>query len=326
MKATFAVLILSIFMFSNSCTSIDDVKSSETGIVFDCDPGTDDAMALKLLSTEGFAPNWCVSTFGNMTGDYTNRNLNILTRLFGLQSKLAVGTKEPYDGHIVSCGDFHGADGLADKSDSLFHALGLTQKDLESNATIKDLADYICSREKVTYIVVGPLATLSHLIMDYPETTDHIEKVYIMGGGIRRFNKDEDKEYNFAGDGIAVKNVFDSPLDITLFPLDITEEYALVNMDRINSINYKKCPVIRNLILKNFRSNSEITGIDAAVLHDCLPVLSIQNPSKFVVEDMRLKADTTGHIELFSSGRLVHVAVSCPEDLLFEMLKSSIER
>lgn len=304
---------------SISCKS---VELSGGPVVFDCDPGTDDAIAMKLMSVYGPRPAWSVSTFGNMTWDYTNRNLNILTRLFGLESQVAVGAKTPYDGHTVSCGDFHGADGLADQADRLFSELGMTGSDIDSNKSVKELAEYICSEEEVTYIAVGPLSTLAHLITDYPQTVSHIAKAYVMGGGIEHFNKDGNKEYNFAGDGIAVKAVFDSPLDITLFPLDITNVYAIISRDEIESMDFSRQPEIKAFLSVNYRSNRKYNKIDAAVMHDCLPVLYLQQPSRFVVEDMLLKADVTGHIERSSDGRNVHVAVSCPKDLIPESIKS----
>lgn len=303
-----------------SCSS----ESPDSPVIFDGDPGTDDAIALKLMSVYGPRPDWCISTFGNMTWEYTNRNLNILTRMFGLTSQVAVGAKTPYDGHTVSCGDFHGADGLADKSDVLFCELGMTRSDLDSNGSLEQVADYICSRSAVTYIATGPLSSLSHLITDYPETVGHIGKVYVMGGGIARFNKDGNKEYNFAGDGIAVKTVFDSPLDITLFPLDITEVYAIISEGDMESVDFSGQPVLQDFIHRNYRSNMKYGGLEGAVLHDCLPVLYLQQPSAFCIEDMLLKADDTGHIERSSDGRTVHVAVSCQKNLVLERLKDAV--
>lgn len=300
------------------------VPANQPGLVFDCDPGTDDALALKILATGEFKPDWCVSTFGNMPWNYTSRNLNILVKAFGLQSRVAVGAKAPYDGHEVSCGDFHGSDGLADRADSLFDELGMTQEDLDSNGSLEDLAGFICSKNDITYIATGPLSTLSHLITEYPEAAAHIKRVYVMGGGIRRFNKDGDREYNFAGDGEAVKNVFDSSLDITLFPLDITELYALVTPQQMESIDCYGQPCLHAFLARNYKSNSEITKVDAAVLHDCLPVLYLQYPDVFAVEDMLIAADITGHIKLSGQGRLVHVAVSCPENLVYEKLKEAV--
>jgi len=305
---------------SFSCNS----ESPAGPVIFDCDPGTDDAVALKLISVKGPHPEWCISTFGNMTWEHTNRNLNILTRLFGLKTQIAVGARTPYDGHTVSCGDFHGADGLADLSDVLFRELGMTRSDTDSNGSLKQVADYICTQSAVTYIATGPLSSLSHLITDYPGTVSHIGKVFIMGGGIEHFNKDGDREYNFAGDGIAVKKVFDSPLDITLFPLDITEVYAIISKEEIESAAFSEQPVLKALLQKNCLSNMKYDGLQGAVLHDCLPVLYLQHPSAFVMEDMVLRADDTGHIERSSDGRTVHVAVSCPENLVLESLKDAI--
>lgn len=301
-------------------------KEVTSALVLDVDPGTDDAMVIMLLVKNGVQPDYCVSTFGNMPWNYTQRNLNILAKVFDLKAEIACGAKEPYDKHVVTCGDFHGNDALADVGDSLFNAVKMSQKDIDSNKSIADLAKYIMSKDSVTYIVVGPMATLSHLIMDNPETESHIKRVLIMGGGVDVFNKDGDKEYNFAGDGIAVKNVFESSLDLTLFPLDITNTKAAFTKEQIADIDYSKLPWARNCLEHNLRSNTKYNKIPMTILHDCLTVLYLLDPAQFTVTDMKLIANEGGHIERNDNGKTVHVATDLPADALYNFVKTSIEK
>lgn len=304
----------------------ESVQEVSSALVVDVDPGTDDAMVTMLLARNGVQPDYCVSTFGNMPWNYTQRNLNILAKVFDFKAQIACGAKEPYDKHEVTCGDFHGNDALADVGDSLFNALKMTQADIDGNKTITDLADFIMSKDSVTYIVVGPMATLSHLIKDYPETESHIKRVLVMGGGIDTFNKDGDKEYNFAGDGIAVKNVFESSLDITLFPLDITNTKAAISKEQIATIDYSKLPWARNCLEHNLRSNMKYNKIPMAVMHDCLTVLYLLEPSLFKVTDMKLIANEGGHIEKSEEGKTVHVATDLPADAIYNYIKAGIEK
>lgn len=302
-----------------------EMKEMKEGLIFDGDPGTDDAIALKLLSVSSRQPDWCVSTFGNMPWQYTILNLNILVRAFGMKCRIACGAKEPYDGHIVSCGDFHGEDALAGQAAFLKERFGISENVVEENGSLADLAGYILSQDKVTYIATGPVSTLAHLLDEHPEVESRISRLLVMGGGVDVFNKDGDKEYNFAGDGIAVKKVFDSGIDITMFPLDITMKDALLTADQIESMDYSRMPWLKLFLLSNHSSNLKYGGVDAAVLHDTLPILYYFEPDQFTIKDMNLTADDGGHIECSAEGRLVHVAVSCTENLLYERLRKAIE-
>ena len=242
--------------------------------IFDGDPGTDDAIALKLLSSSPQEPQWCISTFGNMPWDFTCLNMHLLSRAFGMKSSVACGIHEPFDGHTVTCGDFHGPDGLGGTAESLMQKFGIKRNIIDSSASIADIAQAILSSENVTYIVTGPLSTLAYLLTDYPDTESHIERVYIMGGGVKEFNMDGDREYNFATDGIALEKIFSSSLDITIFPLDITHHFAKLSPQQIESIDYASMPFLSEVMNTNCRSNTNF-GIPGAVLHDALPVLLV---------------------------------------------------
>lgn len=326
----FAVLFTAAITIVFTACSKDDPRdepSVSSGLVLDVDPGTDDATVMMLMKQYNCQPDWVVSTFGNATSDIVTRNACILTKALGLNSTVAKGAVTPYDGHEVTCGDFHGADGLANIADSLAAAYGVTDTIIASVKDIKQLADFICSKEEITYIAVGPLATLSHLIKEYPETEKHIKSVLVMGGGINEFNKDGDKEYNFAGDGIAVKNVFESSLNLTIFPLDITYHHARISKDVIDSYDYSKIPWYRNIFVQNWTSNVNTKQTtDEAVLHDCLPALYMIDSKSFEVETMKLTANEGGHIEPADNGRPVNVAKTAPAHYLENKIKEALTK
>ena len=230
-------------------------------------------------------------------------------------------------GKVPSCGDFHGPDGLAGLQDSLSKVY-LSQKDHDGCRTLDDLANDILLSDSCIYVATGPVSSLAYILEKYKDSgiENHISKVIVMGGGINRFNIGGDREYNFAGDGDAVKIVFSSSLDITLFPLDITELYATIDSCQLTKI--KSSPdvhiIISPLIQQNYESNMKYTR-DAigAVLHDCLPILYLMYPEEFDVVDMMLQADSGGKIiENENDGRIVHVAKNCDPKLLFHTILS----
>lgn len=299
--------------------------SAKTMIVLDVDPGTDDAVAIYLCKLLQLAPTHFVATMGNSTIENTHRNLLILKNMFDLKGVVVRGLGTSLRGKVPAFGDFHGPDGLAGLQDSLLK-IYVTPEDFASCRTLDDLAHDILSSDECIYIATGPLSSLGYILETYKYSgiENHISKVLIMGGGINRFNVSGDREYNFAGDGQAVNTVFSSSLDITLFPLDITELCATIDSSKLNML--ESSPVVHSVIKKvieqNFKSNMKYTrGAIGAVLHDCLPILYLMFPDKFELEDVMLLADATGKITKDASrGRMIHVAKSCDPDLVFRTI------
>lgn len=325
-----ALIGVAIFHF----TSKDDKQGqTEQGqkktaaTVFDCDPGTDDACAILMFANTIGEPDYMVSTFGNMPGNYTKRNMNIMAKYLNMKSILCEGINLPSDGHEVTCGDFHGTDGLAGIADSMAANYGVNDSVVASNKDLAYLAGEIMKTDSVTYIAVGPVSTLANLITKYPETVSHIKKVYLMGGGITHFNKEGDTEYNFAGDGPAVQILFSSALDITIFPLDITEVFAGIDKKEIDNMDFSKYPAMKKILMQNYASNVKYTkGVTGAVVHDCLPVLYYFNPTKFTVKDFNLVSNKIGHIEEAANGKLIHVAMTMDSTFLVETMKQSLSK
>ena len=296
-------------------------------LVLDVDPGTDDGIALYISRLLPSQPTHLVATFGNQALRNTHKNLVLLKKEFGLSGEVVLGAEKPRSGALPSCGSFHGEDGLAGLQDSLARAHGITKKSLSAYMSLDELADEILKSEECVYVAVGPLTSLAYLLEKY-DLGDHIQKVLVMGGGIEKSNHPQGylAEYNFAGDGESVCRVFASDLDITLFPLDITESDAKLDWTMTSTIMTSDVPnVVKRLITQNFISNTLYTeGCEggAAVLHDCLPVLSLMDSAAFDYVDLRLKPYPTGRIHEESEGRLVvHVAKAMRnKDLLLETI------
>ncbi|MCQ2251054.1 MAG: nucleoside hydrolase [Bacteroidales bacterium] len=328
MAVASALALLPLSSCKNSAPKEAETKTParEHALVFDCDPGTDDTYAMFLLKSTGNAPDYTVATFGNSTIEYTFKNLFVLNNYFDVKSSVFRGVEKPYDGHEVTCGDFHGADGLAGLSDEMVARFGITQAMVDSAKSYQDLAKEILSTDKVDYIAVGPLATLGHIIKEYPEAASHINHVYIMGGGINSFNKDGDTEYNFFGDGIADTIVWASGVEISLFPIDVTYLCAQVELSFVDSLDFGKYPEMETIIRQNSKSNIATGQSEAsAIIHDALPVLYYKFRDKFKMEDYKLTVNERGHLEKSDAGRLVHVAVDMERDLLKNEIKKALE-
>lgn len=307
---------------------------SRPWVVMDVDPGADDFMALALCSDavrDGVPfPRFCVATFGNSIRPTTSRNLALAMRFLEQNPTLVLGADKPYSGIEPKHSDFHGYDAFGGCAAPLMKRYGMTEETVRNGYRGLDvLGRAISESSNVTYIAVGPLTSLAKLLELYPETESRIGRVYVMGGGVKSFNVDEFKsEYNFFEDPEAVKRVFASKLDITLFPLDITHVDARIFADEIDQLKVlTKDQTLVNCLQTNRVSNvASGEASDAAVIHDALPVLYALDPTAFTVEDMTLTVGKGGHLDIDPSGRKVHVATHARPRALFSALERAVRR
>ena len=294
-------------------------------VVLDCDPGTDDASAMFALSCEGLFPDVCIATYGNMPQPTVARNLLLLTAYLGESPAIYNGATTPSNGKLPSCGDFHGADGFGGNAAELMRRYPLDEARRAQVKPFEEIAARILAVDEVTYIAVGPLATLANLLAREPRVKDHIKHAYIMGGGLNSFNMPHKTEYNFFGDPVAVKQVLSSGLDITLFPLDLTHKDALLTAEQIDTLAATGLyPEVINFFRCNMASNVK-TGQSkqAAVLHDVLPCLYSIHPELFGVRDVRLTVDEWGHIEENPTGLPVKIATDLAPGAFFGLFRSA---
>ena len=297
-------------------------------IIFDTDPGTDDAIALFLLSSYRDSEDLvCVSSFGNMPLSVTNANLVKLIDYFGTNCEIVKGSKNSLSKVSPDCGGYHGSDGLGDVC---FPSGNLTIKCEEWDTPesedsfvpkVNDLIEQ--SPNGCTYIAVGPLTNLAKLILSNPRIANPIDKVLIMGGGFSEFNMPNNTEYNFYCDSKAVDIVLSSDLDLTIFPLDFT----MINYLSEDEIDKLKNHAPRNKVVDILKANylsARRHGIEGAVIHDAFPVLYNFFEDAFTLETKKISCDEHGGIFEDEKGKSVEVAVSVREDLLFQSLLETL--
>ncbi|XP_055380636.1 nucleoside hydrolase-like [Condylostylus longicornis] len=249
--------------------------SEKEYIVLDCDIGTDDAWALlTLIKAEQEMPDkykilgvTCIA--GNSTIDNIAINtLRILDSVNRLDIPVYKGCHEailPKRENKEEKPDnkyFHGKDGLGDLKHEKSVNLDIIQKPHAVNA----MFDFVCKHpKKVTFILVGPLTNFALCINMYPDFTDKVKSIFIMGGNIQAVgNATSSAEFNFYMDPEAAHIVLEkSKCPITILPLEACLENKFqIPMDwRIEKFQVYKNDAIRILneceiklyVRKNFK-------------------------------------------------------------------------
>lgn len=176
------------------------VDISAPALVYDGDPGSDDAFALFLLKQNGKVPDLVLATFGNAPEKQTYANAALVTRALDMKVTVLPGADRPYKGKKWKNGKdgFNGEDGLYGISEAWRKKLGLSRNQLESSGDLALTKKQLKQRHHITYLATGPLSTLADLLQD-PDIKSRIDRVWIVGGNLWEDPGDPEEEANFPG-------------------------------------------------------------------------------------------------------------------------------
>lgn len=200
-------------------------------IVFDTDPGIDDAMALYLLARHPAVALRAITTvFGNADVQTTSRNALGLSALYGLTTPVAAGAAGPmaatlqleFPAHV------HGDDGLG----GLAAGLPQAQQALDPRPAHQLICDLVNAEPGViTLVAVGPMTNLALALRHDPGIAAKVRQVVVMGGafGLRGHggNVTPVAEANMINDPEAADIVFTAGWPVVIVGLDVTQEVVM---------------------------------------------------------------------------------------------------
>ena len=146
-------------------------------IIFDCDPGVDDAIAFVMaINSSQINISCIISVHGNTNVDYTTANALKLVEYFNLEIPVFTGSREPISVERIEAEDFHGKDGLGDNRLPM-------PVITPHNDGVKNLAEYV-SKGVDTILATGPLTNIAKAFDEYPDQMAKLKELVIMGGAI----------------------------------------------------------------------------------------------------------------------------------------------
>jgi len=299
-----------------------------TEILYDCDPGHDDAIALVMAHRSADIDLSAVTTVcGNATLERTHANARRILRLIGSTAPVYRGCAAPLARELV-LGTADGPSGL-DGSTYL--------PDPGEEITTEHAIDYLARRlmaapAPMTVVATGPLTNLGMLLLKYPQAAARIGKLISMGGAFwRRDDTITPTEFNIFCDPEAAQIVFDSGVDVTMVGLDVTMK-VLVEAPQfaaLEKIDTELARVVHDWLKFYEKLHRGQMGIGGA-LHDPLAMALVIDPT--------LVRTRPAHVAInFTSGPMfgatvadfwgerglpdnVHVASEVDADRFFELL------
>ncbi len=192
-------------------------------VVFDTDPGIDDAMALLYLNAcENIDLVGITTILGNADIEQCTRNALILRDMFDVDAPVYQGSARHINGSLPDdYPDFvHGTDGLGDVG------LPPVRSQVEDEDAVTALINL--SKEysgELTLLAVGRLTNVALAIQQDEAFTGRLKEIIIMGGTHEHpGNVTPWAEANIIGDPEAAEMVFRSEAPLTMVGLDVTTQ------------------------------------------------------------------------------------------------------
>ncbi|MCQ2419379.1 MAG: nucleoside hydrolase [Clostridia bacterium] len=260
-------------------------------IIYDGDPGHDDAIAMLLAKASDNIDVLAVTTCcGNQTIEKTTYNAQRVCTLIGLDVPIGMGQARPLLAQPMTAPNIHGQSGLDGPR------LPEPEVGLSSLRAVALMAKTLQEAERpVTIVSTGPLTNTAALLLTHPELKAKIERISLMGGGIAHGNWTPAAEFNILVDPEAADIVFSSGIPIVMAGLDVTEQALIYeeDFDRIRALGGEIARVVAEWLDYFYQFHRSI-GYIGAPLHDPCAVAYLIAPELFEFQDYYVRIDTHG--------------------------------
>lgn len=267
-------------------------------VIFDTDPGIDDAMALLFLH---FSPDVelmaIVTGFGNADIDTTTRNALFLSERFGISAPVYRGAGKAI-GERLGDGypDFvHGGNGLGgiEIDEPTMRAAALSG----AEAIVEIVRKY---PQQISIVAVGRLTNLALALDLCPELPSLVHEVVIMGGAFgyngHYGNISPVAEANISGDPQAADKVLTSGWPVTIVGLDVTHE--TIADDSFFETLRASCGTAGDFIYRISRFyldfHEQVSGKYECPVHDSSAVAFLLHPELYETRTAVVRVVTEG--------------------------------
>lgn len=269
-------------------------------VIFDTDPGVDDAMALYFaLAHPNIELVGITTTFGNVTVEQAAINALYLTTLAGHAIPVTQGVARPRHMPPHAPPDFiHGGDGLGNLS-----ARVPTRAQLDPRSSAQFIVDLARERPgQITLVAVGPLGNLALALQLEPTLPQLLREVIVMGGTISEpGNVSPVAEANIWNEPHAADQAFGAGWKLTMVGLDVTHQVR-VTLATVAEIALRHQHAATDALLHavDFYARfytglyAHITQEPGCFAHDVLAFIYLVQPELFTLESGAVRVATEG--------------------------------
>lgn len=304
-------------------------------LIFDCDPGQDDAISLimALSPGSGLDIRAITTVAGNTSLGKCQRNARMIAEICGRGDiPVFAGCETPLELPLATAEEVHGVEGL--------DGLDIFEPDLplqDENAV--DAIIRLCRTvDDIVLVPTGPLTNIATALIRAPDIAERMSEIVIMGGArCEAGNITPSAEFNIFVDPHAAKIVFDAPVKKTAFGLDVTHK-ALIrdsHVDRIAGLGTRMGDLLTGMLRSDYAEYDRAKfGTAGTPIHDACTTAYLlqQNVFKFKSVNVQVETEsvlTRGHTsvdfwQITGRPRDTHWAVDVDADQFFEIMIARI--
>jgi inosine-uridine nucleoside N-ribohydrolase len=274
--------------------------SAAKKIIFDTDPGTDDALALMLaLNSPELDVRAVTVVPGNVTAAMGLENaLRMVSLANRCDIPVAAGAQHPLFQKLITAEFWHGKNGLAN----------VELPPSKCKVDVRFGPDLIiqmvhASPHEITLVPVGPLTNIALAVEKDPSIVPLVKEVILMGGSISGGNVTAAAEFNIYNDPEAAQIVFQAGWQLTMVGLEIGNK-ALFTPKYLDELRQTH-GTINDFIVSvlTFMLNlSESFGSSGAPMYDPSAVAVAIDSTLVKVQQMHVDVETRGQ---FTRGETV---------------------
>ena len=261
-------------------------------IIFDTDPGTDDAMALMLALT---SPELDVRAITVVPGNVTAQmGLENALRMVSLANRcdipVAAGAKHPLFQKLITAEMWHGKNGLANIE------LPASKCKVDPRFGPDLIIELVhASPHEITLVPVGPLTNIALAIAKDPSIVPLVKEVIIMGGSITGGNVNAAAEANIYNDPEAAQLVFQAGWPLTMSGLEVGNK-AMLTPKYVDQLAQTHGPIndFISQVSKYLVDLSMKFGAAGSPMYDPSAVAIAIDPTLVKTQDMHVDVETRG--------------------------------
>lgn len=265
-------------------------------LIFDTDPGVDDAAALLFLNAcKSIKLLGITTVFGNADIETVTRNALYLKSRFKIAAPVAQGAGKALDGTSSPAPvHVHGRNGLGD-----IPVNDIELPALDARPAHRFIAEHLRKFPgEVTILAVGRLTNLAMALADDPRVAQLAKEIVIMGGafGLAGCNGNVTPvaEANIFGDPDAADIVFGAPWPVTAIGLDVTRQVIMAqpDLDQLAMAGDAGRLIVESS--QGYRKYHARFGIDGYYVHDSTAAAFVADRSLFATRSGPVRVATRG--------------------------------
>lgn len=261
-------------------------------VIFDTDPGTDDAMALMLLLN---SPELDVRAITVVPGNVTAaQGLENALRMVSLANRcnipVAAGAQHPLFQKLITAEFWHGKNGLANLE------LPPSKCKVDSRFGPDLIIEMVhAAPHEITLVPVGPLTNIALAVLKDPSIVPLVKEVVLMGGSISGGNVTAAGEANIYNDPEAAQIVFQAGWPVTMVGLDVGDK-TLLSRKYLDELGQTHGPVNDFIyaVAKFLVDLSEKYGSPGTPMYDPLAVGVAVDATLVTAPAMHVDVETRG--------------------------------